>query len=207
MTLFLALSQRYIASTTRPKKNQQAFALSGKCVHRGGGFKGRTWRLWAYLIAENIFVFNLDGAGLVQTIVFLAEPLCFSTLLIGLQMVCDCSLHFILFDAVLPFFLCSREWSTFFLRHLRYWWLFTSDAVSCQTIRSPWLASLDWSFIACPSHWPRPPNLYSQVGLTIFTQSYSFRVLNRTHSYFIALNALSRWQKPINWLRSYANLR
>lgn len=57
------------------------------CAHGGGLYRGRVWRMWAYLSAYNLYMFVSVGTMVFQTIYFLSPPLCFSQILVGLQVV------------------------------------------------------------------------------------------------------------------------
>lgn len=57
-----------------------------RCEHGGGVRQGRIWRLWLYVISYCAYMFTNVGIMVFQTIFFLASPLCFSAVLVGLQM-------------------------------------------------------------------------------------------------------------------------
>ncbi|CAK8692149.1 unnamed protein product [Clavelina lepadiformis] len=56
-----------------------------KCIHGGGRYPGRIWRMWFYLFAYNFNMFVIVGGMIFQTIYLLSKPLCFTPVLVGIQ--------------------------------------------------------------------------------------------------------------------------
>ncbi|XP_076815787.1 lysosomal proton-coupled steroid conjugate and bile acid symporter SLC46A3-like isoform X1 [Clavelina lepadiformis] len=61
-------------------------SYSDRCVHGGGRYPGRVWRMWFYLFAYDFNMFVLVGGMAFQTIYFLSKPLCFTPVLVGAQL-------------------------------------------------------------------------------------------------------------------------
>ena len=82
--------QNEIGDEAQAPRDVVIIYVEGLCIHGGGTYPGRVWRMWFYLISYDLFMFSNIGTTIFQTIYFLSPPLCFSTVTVGVQSVSVC---------------------------------------------------------------------------------------------------------------------